>query len=134
MAGCGLGNWGSIPGRDDISSSQPLPDQPPFQYAPEFISGCIWPEREAEHSPPSSLEVKDSWNYLLSASVFIVVHEHRGNFLFYLQNPNQIRFRDEMIKAEIFSKENLVKSNQLHLIESVILLYEHEFLPAIKTC
>jgi hypothetical protein len=36
------------------------PTQPPIQWVPEPLSlGVKWPGREADHSPPSSAEVKN---------------------------------------------------------------------------
>jgi hypothetical protein len=40
------------------------PTQPPIQWIPGAISlGIMRPEREAEHSPPTSAEVKKMWLY-----------------------------------------------------------------------
>jgi hypothetical protein len=38
--------------------------QPPIQWVPGALSLEVkWPGREADHSPPSSAEVKNAWNY-----------------------------------------------------------------------
>jgi hypothetical protein len=52
------------PGRDwEFFSSPPHPDRlwkPPIQWVPEVLSlGVKLPGREADHSPPSSAEVKE---------------------------------------------------------------------------
>jgi hypothetical protein len=40
------------------------PTRPPIQWTPEALSlGVKRPVREAEHSPPSSAEVKVAWSY-----------------------------------------------------------------------
>jgi hypothetical protein len=40
------------------------PTQPPIQWVPEALSlGVKRLGREADHSPPSSAEVKNAWNY-----------------------------------------------------------------------
>jgi len=40
------------------------PSQPPVQWVPGTLSlGVKRPGREAENSPPSSADVKNSWNY-----------------------------------------------------------------------
>jgi hypothetical protein len=40
------------------------PTQPPIQWVPGALSlGVKRPEREADHSPPSSAEVKNAWSY-----------------------------------------------------------------------
>jgi hypothetical protein len=40
------------------------PTQPPNQWVPAVLSlGIKWPGREADHSPPSSAEVKNAWSY-----------------------------------------------------------------------
>jgi hypothetical protein len=38
--------------------------QPSIQWVPGVLSlGLKLPEREADHSPPSSVEVKNAWSY-----------------------------------------------------------------------
>jgi hypothetical protein len=62
---------GSSPGRGfEFFSSPPRtrpvlgPMQPPIQWLPGALSlGIKRPGREADPSPPSSAEVKNSWNY-----------------------------------------------------------------------
>jgi hypothetical protein len=40
------------------------PTQPPIQWVPGALSLVVKrPEHEADHSPPSSAEVKNAWNY-----------------------------------------------------------------------
>jgi hypothetical protein len=40
------------------------PTQPPIQWVPGALSlGVKRPEREADHSPPSSVEAKNAWSY-----------------------------------------------------------------------
>jgi hypothetical protein len=40
------------------------PIQPPIQWVAGALSlGVKWPGREADHSPPSSAEVKNAWSY-----------------------------------------------------------------------
>jgi hypothetical protein len=40
------------------------PTQPPIQSGPVALSlGLKWPGGEADHSPPSSAEVKNAWSY-----------------------------------------------------------------------
>jgi hypothetical protein len=40
------------------------PTQPPIQWVSRALSlGVKWPGREADHSPPSSAEVKNVWSY-----------------------------------------------------------------------
>jgi hypothetical protein len=43
------------------------PTQPPIQWVPGAISlGVKRPVREADHTPPSSAEVKNAWSYTSS--------------------------------------------------------------------
>jgi hypothetical protein len=43
------------------------PTQPPIQWVPGFLSlGIKWSRHEADHSPPSSAEVKNEWSYTSS--------------------------------------------------------------------
>jgi hypothetical protein len=40
------------------------PTQPPIQCEPGALSlGVKWPGREADHSPPTSADVKNAWSY-----------------------------------------------------------------------
>jgi hypothetical protein len=40
------------------------PTQPPIQWVPWALSLCVKrPGRKADHSPPSSAEVKNAWSY-----------------------------------------------------------------------
>jgi len=40
------------------------PTQLPIGWVPEALTpGVNWPRREADHSPPSSAEVKNKWKY-----------------------------------------------------------------------
>jgi hypothetical protein len=43
-----------------LYSFKKVPTQPPIQWVPGTLSlGVKWPGREADHSPPSSAEVKE---------------------------------------------------------------------------
>jgi hypothetical protein len=64
--GYGLDGWGSIPGRSNIFlfsiATRPAlgPTRPPIQSELEVISlGVKQPACEADHSPPSSTDVKN---------------------------------------------------------------------------
>jgi hypothetical protein len=66
----GLDVQGSIPGRGKIflfsEASRPAlgPIQPPIEWVPGALSlGVKRPGREADHSPPTSAEVKKTWIY-----------------------------------------------------------------------
>jgi hypothetical protein len=46
------------------------PAQPPIQWVPRALSlGVKQLEREADHSPPSSAEVKDVWSYISTSPI-----------------------------------------------------------------
>jgi hypothetical protein len=67
---------GSIPGKGKrfclLHSSKPTlgPTQCPVQWVPGALSpGVNWPWREADHSPPSSDEVKNSGTILPLAAM-----------------------------------------------------------------
>jgi hypothetical protein len=46
------------------------PTQPPIQCVPGALSlGVKRPGREADHSPPSSAEVKNAWSYISSPPI-----------------------------------------------------------------
>jgi len=47
-------------------------NQPPIQWLPGALSSWVrWPGREANHSPPSSVVVKNKWNYISNSPVFL---------------------------------------------------------------
>jgi hypothetical protein len=60
------------------------PTQPPIQWVPGALSlGVKRPEREADHLPPSSAEVKNAWSYASTPQyVFMAwcLVKHRDNF------------------------------------------------------
>jgi hypothetical protein len=46
------------------------PIQPPIQWVPGALSlGVKRPVREADHSPPSSAEVKNAWSYTSTSPI-----------------------------------------------------------------
>jgi hypothetical protein len=60
LAGC------LVKHRDNFTASRPAlgPIQPPIQWVPAVVSpGVKRPWREADHSPPSNVEVKNAWRY-----------------------------------------------------------------------
>jgi hypothetical protein len=69
------GGWGSSPGRIknfhfSISSKPALGStEPPIHWVPGTLSlGVKWQGREADHSPPTSVEVKGTWIYTSTPS------------------------------------------------------------------
>jgi hypothetical protein len=53
------------------------PTHSPIEVVPGALSlGVKWPEREADHSPPYSADVKNAWSYTSSPSISLhgVVH------------------------------------------------------------
>jgi hypothetical protein len=69
-----------------VSRQALRPTQPPVQWVPGALSlGVKRPGREADHSPPSSAEVKNAWSYTSTpARVFTVwcLIKHRDIFTF----------------------------------------------------
>jgi hypothetical protein len=71
VTGYWLNDWGLIPGRSKTfspihsveSGSGPHPASYPMETE-DYFSGKNWPEREADHSPPYSAEVKNEDLYL----------------------------------------------------------------------
>jgi hypothetical protein len=83
------------------------PTQPPIQWVPGALSlGVKRPGREADHSPPSSAEVKNAWSYTSTppyAFMAWCLVKHRDNFTFtrLLWNPLSpipcVTFRNKLI-------------------------------------
>jgi hypothetical protein len=82
-------NRGSIPRKSrDFSLHSQCPDQPSDSrslisngYRGLLPAGLKRPGREADHSPPTSAEVKNTWNYTsISAYVFMKWYKQRRNF------------------------------------------------------
>jgi hypothetical protein len=64
------------------------PTQPPIQWVPGTLSlGIKRPGREADHSPPSSAEVKNAWSCTSTPQYAFMpwcLVKYRDNFTFYL--------------------------------------------------
>jgi hypothetical protein len=60
--------------------------QPPLQWVAGALSLEVnWPGREADHSPPSSAEVKNAWSYTSTPQYAFMAWclvKHRDNFTF----------------------------------------------------
>jgi hypothetical protein len=76
-----------------VSSPALGPTQPPIQWVPGALSlGVKWPGREADHSPPSSAEVKNSWSctstpqYAFMARCSIKAQGHLYLYILYTIN------------------------------------------------
>jgi hypothetical protein len=57
------------------------PTQPPIQWIPKALfPGIKRPDRQADHSPPSSVEVKNARSFALPIRPNGVVLRYRDNF------------------------------------------------------
>jgi hypothetical protein len=92
--GCGLDSWGfqdSIPDGGWEFFSSPPPERF-WQRVPRALSLEVkWPGREADHSPPSSAEIKECVELYLHSPNTPSWHgaqlrEHRDNFTFTLNS------------------------------------------------
>jgi len=96
MIGYGLGDQGSIRFWAEegnflfATTSRPVlgSTQPPNQWVPgggDLSPGVKRPEREANHSPSSSAEVKNTWRYTSTPPYVMLwcLVKHRDNFTFY---------------------------------------------------
>jgi len=72
--------------------------QPPIQWIPQICSVAVkWPGREADHSPPSSAEVKNVCSYTSTPHyVFMAwcLVKHSENFTFNLQFVKFLPYRN----------------------------------------
>jgi hypothetical protein len=102
------GFYGSIPVGGWEPFSSPCPEQ--FWSPPSLLSGGYrgalslgikWPGREADHSPPSSAEVKNAWSYTSTPSQYVFMawclFKHRDNFIFYLPLQVETVHRNESL-------------------------------------
>jgi hypothetical protein len=91
--GYGLDDWGPDPGRGwEFFSSPPCPDRlwDPTQTPIHWIRGAVslgikQPGRKSDHSPPSSVKVKNAWSYTATPQyVFMAwcLVKNRDNFKF----------------------------------------------------
>jgi hypothetical protein len=85
------------------------PIQPPIQWAPGALSlGVKQLEYEADHSPPSSAEVKNEWSYTSTPQYVFTAWclvKHWDNFIFYL-------YLETFTQHIFLSGEYFVKSTQ----------------------
>jgi hypothetical protein len=65
------------------------PTQPPFHWVSVAVSlGVKWPGREADHTPPSSAEVKNAWRYTYTPQYIFMAWclvKHMDNFTVFLR-------------------------------------------------
>jgi hypothetical protein len=55
-----------------VSRTALEPTQPPNQWVPGYLSlGVKRPGRKADHSPPSSAEVKNAWSYTSTPPIYL---------------------------------------------------------------
>jgi hypothetical protein len=71
------------------------PTQPPIQWVPGALSlGIERAGREADHSPPSSADVKNAWSYTYTSPIrlhgVVLSQKHRNNFTFTFLHFNRI--------------------------------------------
>jgi hypothetical protein len=100
------------------------PTQPPIKWVPGTLSlGVKRPGHEADHSPPSSAEVKNAWSYTSTPQyVFMAwcLVKHRDNFTFtsnlrVLGNKNSSRYSRE-IKKKSESVCNIQQYRSFHYL------------------
>jgi hypothetical protein len=117
----GLDDQGSIPGSvTDVIflfatalKSVLGPTQPPIQWVPGVVSpGVKRLEHGADHSPPSSAEVKNTWHYTSTPHYVFMewcLVKHRDNFTFSFirQTDRQTLFFHVRIKDPIIVEPNL---------------------------
>jgi hypothetical protein len=71
------------------------PTKPPIQCKPETLSVRVkWPRCEMHHSSPSSVKVKNKWNYTSTPSIaFVVWAKTTSHFLNYGNTVLNTEFR-----------------------------------------
>jgi hypothetical protein len=83
------------------------PNQPPFQWVPGALSPMIKrPGRKANHTPPSSAEVKNAWRYTsIRQYIFIAWYlvKHRDNFtaVFWLHRNKRFPWSGGVLQKSI---------------------------------
>jgi hypothetical protein len=80
------------------------PTQPPIQWEPGALFMAVKrPGREADHSPPSSAEVKNACSYISTPQYAFMAWcfvKHRDNFIFTLLS----RIKHSHFNAHFFTK------------------------------
>jgi hypothetical protein len=109
---------GSIPSRDNdgnfsVTASRPTlgPTQPPTQWVlGDLTLGVKRPGREADHSPPTSFEVKNAWSYTSTSPVRLMTWclvNHRKKCIFLTFTLHCLNFRHNLLTlsaAAVFSE------------------------------
>jgi hypothetical protein len=120
--GYGLDNRGSISGRGNdgiflfTTPSRPAlgPTQPPNQWVPRALTPRVKRLlREADHSPPSTAEVKNVWGYTPTPDAHPswgrCLVQHRNNFIvFYLIKWNEQETLPSLVYWKILKHEAIV--------------------------
>jgi hypothetical protein len=79
--------------------------QPPIQWVPGVLFlGVKWPGSEADHSPPSSADVKNAWSYTSTPQhIFMVwcVVKHRDNFISLPRTFYSHKYREQSAATSI---------------------------------
>jgi hypothetical protein len=77
-----------------VSRPSMEPTQPPIRWVPGVLSlGGKRPEREADHSPPSSTEVKNLWSYTFTLQYTFMVWfsvKAQDNFTFTFRKNHRL--------------------------------------------
>jgi hypothetical protein len=103
----GAGNFSTT-----VSRTALVPTRPPIQWVQGSLSlGLKRPGREADHSPPSSPEVKNAWRYTsIPEYVFMArcLVKHRDNFTLSLQG--QYYFTPHRFFCSVDEKIRIIKT------------------------
>jgi hypothetical protein len=104
------------------------PTQPPIRWVPGALYlGIKRPGREADHSPPSSAEVKNAWRYTCTPPIRL-----NGVVISYAQGQFYFNFYHTTIQKFLITELSQIRSRRLRLSLKKYPVTSHEFYEGVS--